>query len=151
MSIEAPIQIDLSQENSWNQVDSSLLTQDEKDMLARQFRAETREVISLTQEELLTLRDAVRSETPETLATFMSEQREEGISLSDIMGEDFEYAEDVDALDAYTKEILFGNEGILSALDISDTAQDHFSLALSLSLIERLASGEIDLEALVEA
>jgi len=66
------------------------------------------------------------------------------------MGEDFERAEELDMLDSYTKDILFGSEGILSSLDINDTAQDHFSLALSLSLVERLASGEIDLESLVE-
>jgi len=77
MSVEAPIQIDLSDNRSWDQVDSSLLSPEDKRRLAEQFASETQEIISLTQDELQTLRNALQSEVPEELVNFISQQREE--------------------------------------------------------------------------
>jgi hypothetical protein len=40
MKLVAPIQIDLSQGNSWDKIDDSLLTQDDKNMLKEHFTEE---------------------------------------------------------------------------------------------------------------
>jgi len=61
MSLETPIQIDLSQENSWDQVDDSTLTPEEKTLLREHFREESESIIYLTQQELQELKDILGS------------------------------------------------------------------------------------------
>jgi hypothetical protein len=49
MTPEAPIQIDLSQDNSWDSIDSTLLTADEKKLLSEHFKEESDAIIYLTE------------------------------------------------------------------------------------------------------
>jgi hypothetical protein len=52
MSFETPIQVDLSQDNSWDQIDDSRLTPEDKALLKEQFNEDTEGIIYLTQQEL---------------------------------------------------------------------------------------------------
>jgi hypothetical protein len=67
MSAEAPIQIDLSQDNSWSQIDDSMLSENEKNLLAEQFKEESEGIIYLTQQELKNFKDIISSEIPDTV------------------------------------------------------------------------------------
>jgi len=139
MSAEAPIQIDLSQDNSWDQIDDSMLSDDEKRLLAEQFREDTEGIISLTQEELRDFKQIISSETPEIVASelqeFVEEQKNEGLSTSDLIWDSIELWE-IDLLDQYSKEALFWDEWIFKNYSISDTAQDIMSVSLTLSILQ---------------
>jgi hypothetical protein len=52
MSAEAPIQVDLSQDNSWDKISDEMLSNHEKKLLAEQFKEESEGIIYLTQQEL---------------------------------------------------------------------------------------------------
>lgn len=91
MTAEAPIQIDLSQENSWDKIDDSLLTEEERKLLAEQFSKEAEGIIYLTQQEIQDFKNILSSEIPEIVSSelqeFATEQKIEGLSSSDLVGD----------------------------------------------------------------
>lgn len=139
---EAPIQIDLSDETSWDKIDDSLLTSDEKRVLREQFWEDTDAIISLTARELEEFKEIMKSEIPEIVSDelddFVKEQVEEWISMSDFLSEDSETAEKMNMFESAMREWLFGENGIFKLHEISGTAQDRFCLWFSLSMIHEI-------------
>lgn len=153
MTPEAPIQIDLSQENSWDQVDSLLLTDKEKQTLSEHFSEESEWIIYLTQQELNQLKNILITQNVNLwsvpvneamsweLDAFIEEQTSEWISIEDL----FEWNTDISAamsefapeIETASQELLFWSEGLFSNLEISDTAKDHISVSLVLSIAHR--------------
>ncbi len=152
MALESPIQIDLSQKNSWDQIDDSMLSDQEKKLLAEQFAKESESIIYLTRQEIQDFKNILSSEIPEIVTSelqdFVTEQKEEGLSSSDIVGEANEHAEILDIIDEYSKDVLFWEDGgVFSNLSIDPIAQDTMAVSLSMSILEQLANSEdIDIE-----
>ena len=146
MSVEAPIQIDLSDNRSWDQVDSSLLSPEDKRRLAEQFASETQEIISLTQDELQTLRNALQSEVPEELVNFISQQREEWISFQDLFNwiewipEEFNQL--WEQIATISRETLFWESGIMNGVELTHNAKENISTSFSLAALKVLAEME---------
>ncbi len=145
MSLDAPIQIDLSQDNGWDSLDDSQLSSQEKELLAQQFSEETQGIIYFTQQELQDFKDILKSELPEIVSAelqdFTQEQMLEWLSSSDILSEnEVLSSENMDKLDAQSQVILFSEWGVFEGMNISPVAQDHMSVALSLSIIQQISS-----------
>lgn len=182
MSLEAPIQIDLSGENAQQSIEEKLgiahigpLTseqQQERALLTEYFETQRAGTIYLTQGELWKLRETLAIEnsvlnnprwttdsayTPwERLQNFMTEQILEGLSSSDIIDgvewENLFSVELLDSLDRHSHTLLFGNSWVFSWLEnISNTAKDHVSVSLTLSLMESLRANPTQLQNMIEA
>lgn len=148
MWVDAPIQIDLSRDSSWDQVDDSLLTPEDKSLLKEQFNEESEWIIYLSRQELSELKNTLDATSDprwnqgweqgvwESFQEFITDQKQEWLSSSDI----FESVEGVpeglwDTLDALSQEALFWWEGVLKGLTLSDTARDNITTSLSLSIL----------------
>jgi hypothetical protein len=59
MTLDAPIQINLSQDNSWDQIDDSRLTQDDKNLLKEHFNEESEGILYLTKQEIQELKATI--------------------------------------------------------------------------------------------
>jgi len=155
MPTEVPIQVDLSQDSDWDQVDDSLLTQDDKNILKAHFTEETEGIIYLTRQELSELKSTLdttnlSSLSPEIQAgtiawdidAFVDGQLQEWLATSEVIGWDNELfsADRLDQLDELSQELLFWNEGVFEGMNISPTAQDHIAVALSLSIIHTISN-----------
>ncbi len=154
MSPENPTQIDLSQENSWNSVDSSLLSLEEKAMLNEKFKQETDGILYLSQQELSELKNILEWEGLNSLSQniqngtiewdvsmFIQNQKNEGLSLSDFNPENIKYAAMIEHLEATAQNKLFWVDWVFSWLDISsETAQQSMSISFVLALLEKLNS-----------
>lgn len=159
MTLEAPIQIDLSDDNSWDQIDDSLLSDEEKQILREHFTEDTEGIIYLTQQELQTLKDAIDiSDLPnmpdtalvaartQDINSFIDEQIEEWISLEDIFSH-VEWFPEVfnwlgDNLDTVSQELLFGANGIMDDVELTDTAKDHITTSLSIAWLQAITNLE---------
>ncbi len=149
MTAEAPIQIDLSQENSWDKIDDSLLTEEERKLLAEQFSKEAEGIIYLTQQEIQDFKNILSSEIPEIVSSelqeFATEQKIEGLSSSDLVGDMEGLPEDLlDWVDVISYETLFWKEGIMKDIELSDTAKDNIAVSLSLSAIKELQNVNLE-------
>jgi len=145
MSLEAPIQIDLSQENWWEQVDDSLLTPEDKAFLREQFQEAREGILYLTREEIQELRVAINATRDprgemwsphiagESFQAFIEEQVSEGLSFWDILGEDNEIWETIETL---TQELLFWPEWAMWWLELADTPKQNLTTALRLSILD---------------
>jgi len=150
MTPEAVVhRVDLSDDASWDQIQwEDALSQEEKDFLKERFNEESEGIIYLSQQELADLRSIIWIPMDESrninLNTFITEQTEEWLALSDIV-ESNEAIPDIiraqieawiDGQETIAREQLFWEEGMFSSLNISDTAQDHMSVSMSLSFME---------------
>lgn len=146
MSLENPVQIDLSDENSWDNLDDSQLTPQEKELLAQQFREESEWVIYFTQQELQDFQDILKSELPEIVSVelqeFAQEQKLEWLSSSDLfagiewMHEQLEWLGNT--FDEMSYETLFWENWVMNDIELSDTAKNNISVALTLSCVKQL-------------
>lgn len=149
MSIEAPVQIDISDDNSWDQIDDTHLTEEDKDFLREQFREEQERIIYLTRQELSELSRIVETQRNSWISPSvrdaMSWELDEfiesqiGLSLSDVLGEDSEEFQIVENL---AEEFLFGEDWAMTALNLSQRPQQYLTTSLSLSIIEQIQSLE---------
>jgi len=144
MWVEAPIQVDLSQDDSWDNIDDIHLTDSEKTLLAQQFSEESEGIVYFTREELQNFKAILASEDPgmytSQLQEFAAEQLSEGLSSEDILsGVDWLPEGIWESLDKHAEEILFGLEGVLNGLNLSDTARDNIITSLSMSALWNLS------------
>lgn len=150
MTLEAPIQIDLSQENSWDQIDDSLLTPEDKTFLREQFREDREGILYLTREEIAELRTTIEATRDprgeawsvhiagESFQAFIEEQVSEEVSISELLW-DTGNTEIIGNLETEIRDILFGASSPLANLELHEGAQDNFITVLSLSGIRSLA------------
>jgi len=133
-------QIDLSQEDSWDQIDDSQLTDNEKRVLSEQFREETDAIIYLTQSELADFKNIMQNETPEIVSSelqeFAAEQIKEWFSVSDTLWLSDELSDLVDWFEWTSQEFLFWPEGVFASHEISPNAKDHASAWLTLAILK---------------
>ena len=62
MSVDTPIhKVDLSQDSSWDQIDDTFLTQEDKNLLKEQFSEESEGIIYLTEQELTELKTTLEA------------------------------------------------------------------------------------------
>ena len=146
MSIEAPVRVDLAQDNPW---EATNLTDEEKNYLREQFTAERNEVLYLTQQELSELSrivetqrnswisSSVRDAMGWELETFIEEQN--GLSLSDLLGEQ---NEQFSAVEEIAEQLLFSENWAMKNLNLSDRPKQYLSTALALSIIEQIHQHE---------
>jgi len=141
MTPEAPIQIDLSQDSSWDKIGDEHLTQDEKNLLKEHFTEEHEGIIYLTKQEIKDLKDTITTTVDprweawgtqvlgESFNEFIKQQKSEWLALSDIVESNNDIPEiiraqidaGINGLEDTAKEKLFWDEGMFSSLDISDT------------------------------
>lgn len=161
MSIESPERVDLSKQEDIAKLKANL-TQDEQTALDAYFNTQREGIIYITQNELLDLQAIMSWEELNTLSpqiqdatiiwdinTFMEEQVEEWLGLSDLLGDNTENNEALEPLKIILSEALFWNEGILWNQDISESAQNNFTTWFLLSIVEKIATWEINIESLV--
>ncbi len=154
MSFETPIQVDLSQDNSWDQIDDSRLTPEDKALLKEQFNEDTEGIIYLTQQELWELKATLDATLDprgemwgqqvlwESFHEFIQQQQEESYTLWEIISGMEWIPEWADRLGNLITEItqreLFWSEGLMQAVDVSPVAQENISAALSVSILQTI-------------
>jgi len=167
MSLENLIQVDLSQENSWNEIDSSKLSDAEKRVMSERYNEESEWIIYLTQQELEELKDAIDTSELSSLSsdiqrasrdgdinTFIQNQIAEWLSSADLV-EHVEWniftPELLADFDSISAEALFGNEWLFHGLDLDESVEDMTSVSMSLALLEHLQTNPELLQAMVTA
>jgi hypothetical protein len=155
MSAEAPIQVDLSQDNSWDKISDEMLSNHEKKLLAEQFKEESEGIIYLTQQELdnfknilqtqdINLGPSVNTVMGNEMQSFVTEQLSEWLSSQDILSNIEWLPEWIwNSLDKHSEEILFGPEWVLKSLDLSDAARDNIITSLSMSVLWKLSDTSV--------
>lgn len=149
MSLDSPVQIDLSDDASWDQSQlNDKLTQEEKDFLKEKFNEESEGIIYLTQQELDDLKSIIAipmdSSRHMSVERFINTQTTEWLAVSDIVESNQDLPDiiraqiegSIDGLEEIANEQLFWEEGMFSSLDISPTAQDHMRVSMSLSFMQ---------------
>ena len=162
MPVETPIQIDLSEENAWDSLEDSDISEEQKELLKEQFQEEKEWIIYLTKWEIQDLKATLEvTEDPqweiwgsqvlwESFDDLVENQKQEWLALSDMLEGTEWLPEDIDNIDTLSHELLFGNSGRLTNLELSDTAQDHASAWFSLTLIDFLAQEDSDISSLFD-
>lgn len=152
MTAEAPQQIDLSRDIKDQNTRLSPEQQESFQAYLDGLQEEEKQgIIYLTQQELTDLASIVEQSVAwendaqdfvvhdsEKLDSFIGEQKTEGISLEDMIW-GLENAPEplrasLESLEKVADKVLFGSEGMFQNLDISDTAKDHISMSLIMSL-----------------
>ena len=155
MTLDAPIQINLSQDNSWDQIDDSRLTQDDKNLLKEHFNEESEGILYLTKQEIQELKatiDATRDPRwnawgqqvlGESFSAFIERQKTQWLVISDFLvtpenipaGLEGFFENYINSWEELMREQLFWGEGMLSSLNISPMAQDRMSVSMGLSFM----------------
>jgi len=160
MSIEAPIRIDLSQDNPW---DATNLTQEEKNYLQEQFTKERNEALYLTRGELVELSRIIETQRNSGISPvvrgimtweldkFIDNQIAEWLSTTDML----EWIDNIpewfaELLETKSHEQLFGDEGIMKGIDLTWRAKNYITTAFSLAILEELGSSSEILDANLE-
>jgi len=150
MTPDTLVQIDLSDENSWDQIDDSYLTADEKRVLREQFQEDTDAIIYLTEAELQDFKNILASEIPEVvseeLREFWQEQIAEWVSLTDFTSEN---NESLWVLESSLHEWLFGDNWIFKLHTISLSARNWIITWLGLSILEQISASGEDISTLI--
>lgn len=156
MSFETPERVDLSQDIN-NQEALNSLTDEERSQLREYLDTEHQKIIYLTQQELWELRGILQEDDSAShdadFDEFIQQQINEWLSSQDIVWNiegNLLSPEVLESLDNESHNILFEWENaVFHWLDISDTAKDTVSVALTFSLIEDITSNAQLLQSLI--
>jgi len=139
MTLEAPIEVNLSQELSAQEL-WEWLTKDEQIKFNEYFNADKEWILYLSQIELSELKrilwEDLSASHDADFDEFIDEQLKEWLASSDIF-ESVEWIPESfwDTLDALSREALFWSEGILARIPLSMTARDNIITSLSVSIL----------------
>lgn len=120
---------------------------------------EKQSIIFLSQQELSQLKELINNQMAlsqdnqifqhvgqEKLTSFLETQKAEGISLSDMLENSNlnpEILATLPEVQSQAQEILFGNDGILTQAELSDSAQNSLATSLSLASLSELSQMDI--------
>lgn len=133
--------IDFSQDTLPAEVDLGNITPAQQEAI-RKVSANRDATAYFTAAELTELKAFIASwETSTEFENFLRAQLDEWLASSDIVWETAEYNQQLNRLDAYAQDILFGRNWVLQSVTDS-RAQDHLAVAFASSLIGQLASNQ---------
>lgn len=113
--------------------------------LTTRFNLDQRSVVYIAGDELRELQAALDSGS--SLDPFFDTQVAEGFSLSDMLPAGQEVFTNLDEIEVYAHEILFGASGLFRDMPLSTNAREHFAAWFSLTILERFANGTMDVTA----